>query len=165
MPAGIIINAGSVLFGGLLGGFLGNKLTEKFKKEITLIFGVCSMGMGIYLIGPMKYMPAVIFALVIGTAIGLAIHLGEYIDKGAMLMQRPISKLFPNENLGMTQDEFISSLVTIIVLFCASGKTIYYSRKYIKTNYIFRKRIRGRVIRAFSSKNCINTRWQINFAF
>lgn len=125
MPAGIIINAGSVLFGGLLGGFLGNKLTEKFKKEITLIFGVCSMGMGIYSIGPMKYMPAVIFALVIGTAIGLAIHLGEYIDKGAMLMQRPISKLFPNENLGMTQNEFISSLVTIIVLFCASGTGIY----------------------------------------
>lgn len=81
MPTGVIINALSVVFGGLAGGFLGNKLSEKFKTEITMIFGVCSMGMGIFAIAPMKYMPAVIFALVIGTGIGLAIHLGEYINK------------------------------------------------------------------------------------
>lgn len=125
MPTGVIINALSVVFGGLAGGFLGNKLSEKFKTEITMIFGVCSMGMGIFAIAPMKYMPAVIFALVIGTGIGLAIHLGEYINKGAMLMQKPISKLFPNENLTMSHEEFINTLVTVIVLFCASGTGIY----------------------------------------
>lgn len=125
MPTGIIINTSSILLGGLLGGLLGNKLSERFKTDITLIFGVCSMGMGIYSIGPMKYMPAVIFALVIGTGIGLIIHLGEYINKGAKLMQQPISKLFPNENLKMSHEEFINSLVTIIVLFCASGTGIY----------------------------------------
>ncbi|MGX7131264.1 DUF554 domain-containing protein [Enterococcus songbeiensis] len=125
MPTGVIINALSVVFGGLAGGFLGNKLSEKFKTEITMIFSVCSMGMGIFAIAPMKYMPAVIFALVIGTGIGLAIHLGEYINKGAMLMQKPISKLFPNENLTMSHEEFINTLVTVIVLFCASGTGIY----------------------------------------
>ena len=83
MPVGVTINALSVLFGGAFGGFLGNKLTEKFKNEITMIFGACSMGMGIYAIAPMKYMPAVIFALVFGTGIGLAIHLGDWINKGA----------------------------------------------------------------------------------
>lgn len=125
MPTGVIINALSVLLGGLAGGFLGDKLSEKFKTEITMIFGVCSMGMGIFSIAPMKYMPAVIFALVIGTGIGLAVHLGNYINQGAMLMQRPISKLFPNDKHGMSQDEFISTLVTVIVLFCASGTGIY----------------------------------------
>ncbi|MFL2100170.1 DUF554 domain-containing protein [Desemzia sp. FAM 24101] len=125
MPTGVIINALSVLLGGLAGGFLGDKLSEKFKTEITMIFGVCSMGMGIFSIAPMKYMPAVIFALVIGTGIGLAVHLGNYINQGAMLMQRPISKLFPNDKHGMSQDEFISTLITVIVLFCASGTGIY----------------------------------------
>ncbi|MDT2604914.1 DUF554 domain-containing protein [Enterococcus dongliensis] len=125
MPTGVIINAMSVLLGGLAGGFLGNKLSEKFKTEITMIFGACSMGMGIFAIAPMKYMPAVIFALVIGTGIGLAVHLGEYINKGAMLMQKPISKLFPNENLQLSHEEFINTLVTVIVLFCASGTGIY----------------------------------------
>ncbi|MDT2614336.1 DUF554 domain-containing protein [Enterococcus dongliensis] len=125
MPTGVIINAMSVLLGGLAGGFLGNKLSGKFKTEITMIFGVCSMGMGIFAIAPMKYMPAVIFALVIGTGIGLAVHLGEYINKGAMLMQKPISELFPNENLQLSHEEFINTLVTVIVLFCASGTGIY----------------------------------------
>lgn len=125
MPTGVIISASSVLLGGLLGGFLGNKLSEKFKTEMMLIFGVCSMGMGIASIAPMKYMPAVIFALVIGTAIGLAVHLGEWINKGGALMHRPISKIFPNEKLEISHEEFMNSLVTIIVLFCASGTGIY----------------------------------------
>ncbi len=125
MPTGVIINASSVLLGGLVGGALGNKLTEKFKKEIMLVFGLCSMGMGIYSIAPMKYMPAVIFALVIGTGIGLSLHLGEAINRGGGLMQKPISKLFPNENVTLSHQEFTDTLVTVIVLFCASGTGIY----------------------------------------
>lgn len=125
MPTGIIINVLSVIFGGIVGGLLGEKLSEKFKTEINLIFGACSMAMGIYAIAPMKYMPAVIFSVVIGTGIGLAIHLGEKINKGAMLMQRPIAKLIPNEKMTMSQEEFINTLVTVIVLFCASGTGIY----------------------------------------
>ena len=93
MPTGVIINAASVLFGGIAGALVGHKLSPKFKAEISLIFGVCSMGMGISTIGLMKNMPAVIFAIIIGTAIGLWLHLGD--------------------------------LITIIVLFCASGTGIY----------------------------------------
>ena len=125
MPTGVIINALSVLLGGIFGGLLGNKLTEDFKTKINMIFGACSMGMGIAAIAPMKYMPAVIFAVVLGTGFGLAIHLGDKINKAAMLMQKPISKLFPNNKMTMPQDEFVSSLVTVIVLFCASGTGIY----------------------------------------
>lgn len=125
MPTGVIINAASVLLGGLLGGFLGDKFSEQFKNDITLIFGVCSMGMGIYSIAPMKYMPAVIFALVIGTGIGLWMHLGQWINKGAVEMQNPISKLFPNSKTEMSHEDFVNTLVTVIVLFCASGTGIY----------------------------------------
>ena len=72
MPVGVIINALSVVFGGIVGALAGKKLTAEFKANLTLVFGVCSMGMGISSIGLMKYMPAVIFAVVIGTGIGLA---------------------------------------------------------------------------------------------
>ena len=125
MPTGIIINALSVLLGGLVGGFLGDKLPEKFKIEINMIFGACSMAMGIAAIAPMKYMPAVIFSVVLGTGIGLAIHLGDLINTGALWMQRPIAKWIPNEKSTLPQDEFVSTLVTVIVLFCASGTGIY----------------------------------------
>ena len=83
------------------------------------------MAMGIYAIAPMKYMPAVIFSVVLGTGIGLALHLGEKINQGAVLMQRPIAKLIPNEKLTLSKEEFVNTLVTVIVLFCASGTGIY----------------------------------------
>ncbi|WP_115716650.1 DUF554 domain-containing protein [Amedibacterium intestinale] len=124
MPIGVLINAASVLLGGIAGALAGHKLSPKFKAEISLIFGVCSMGMGISTIGLMKNMPAVIFAIIIGTALGLAIHLGDWIHKGATLMQKPISKIFKN-NSNMSEEEFLNQLVTIIVLFCASGTGIY----------------------------------------
>lgn len=101
MPTGVIINSLSVLFGGLFGSLLGDKLSTKFKTELTLIFGVASMGMGINAIIQMKNMPAVIFAVVLGTGIGigLLIHFGRWIDRGAVLMERPISKFFPRKTI------------------------------------------------------------------
>lgn len=125
MPTGVIINASAVLLGGLFGGFFGNKLSEEFKEKINMIFGACSMGMGIYSIAPMKFMPAVIFAVILGTIIGLVLHLGKLFNNGAMLMQRPITKLIPTENLGISHEEFVSLMVTATVLFCASGTGIY----------------------------------------
>ncbi|MFR7714257.1 MAG: DUF554 domain-containing protein, partial [Blautia obeum] len=111
--------------GGILGAFVGHKLSPKFKEDITLVFGVCSMGMGISTIGLMENMPAVIFSVVIGTGIGLAIHLGERINAGAGVMQRVIGKFIKNSNSELSEDEFMNTLVTIIVLFCASGTGIY----------------------------------------
>ena len=77
MPIGVIINAVSVAIGGILGALVGNKLNEDFKTKINMIFGACSMAMGIGSIVLMKNMPAVVFSVIIGTALGLAIHLGE----------------------------------------------------------------------------------------
>lgn len=125
MPIGVIINALSVVFGGIAGAVLGKKMSSEFKANLTLIFGVCSMGMGISSIGLMKNMPAVIFAIVIGTGIGLAIKLGKWINVGAVQMQKPIAKLFQNNKSELSETEFLATLVTIIVLFCASGTGIY----------------------------------------
>ena len=125
MPIGIIINALSIVIGGILGTLVGHKLSPKFKEDITLVFGVCSMGMGISTIGLMENMPAVIFSVVIGTGIGLVIHLGERINAGAGVMQRVIGKFIKNSNSELSEDEFMNTLVTIIVLFCASGTGIY----------------------------------------
>lgn len=125
MPVGVIINSLSVVFGGIIGALFGKQMSSEFKTNLTLIFGVCSMGMGISSIGLMKNMPAVIFAIVIGTGIGLAIKLGKWINVGAGQMHKPIAKLFKNTNSELSEKEFFATLVTIIVLFCASGTGIY----------------------------------------
>ena len=125
MPIGIIINALSVAVGGVIGMLFGSKVPEKIKTELIQIFGVCSMGMGISSIVLMKYMPAVVFSVVIGSAIGLATGLGSWVNKGAAMMQKPVARLFKNQNSDMPEEEYMGTLVTIIVLFCASATGIY----------------------------------------
>ena len=125
MPVGIIINALSVASGGVVGALFGHKLPTRINSELTKIFGVCSMGMGVSSIGLMKNMPAVIFAVIIGTAFGLAVNLGGIINSGAACMEKPVGNIFPNKNASMSREEYMTMLVTIIVLFCASGTGIY----------------------------------------
>ncbi|MDE7313783.1 MAG: DUF554 domain-containing protein [Eubacterium sp.] len=125
MPVGIMINALSVAVGGMAGTFAGNKLSARFKEDLNMIFGACSMGMGISAIVLMENMPAVIFAVIIGTAIGLAVHLGDKIQDAAGSMQKVVSKFVKNKNEKVSEEEFMANLVTIIVLFCASGTGIY----------------------------------------
>ena len=65
MPIGVLINTVAIFLGGIAGALLGDKLPEKYKEQLNMIFGLCSMGMGIASIGLMKYIPAVIFAIII----------------------------------------------------------------------------------------------------
>lgn len=125
MPIGVIVNALSVIVGGAIGAVAGNKLSMDFKEKLNMIFGACSMGMGISTIVLMKNMPAVIFSVILGTAFGLAIHFGDKINVAAQYMQKFISKFIKVDNNNVSQEEFIATLVTCIVLFCASGTGIY----------------------------------------
>ena len=98
MPIGVIANCLGIIIGGIAGSFIGPRLTESFKTNLNLVFGACAMTMGISSISLMKNMPAVIFAVIIGTAFGLAINLGGMINSGAVCMEKPVGKLFPNKN-------------------------------------------------------------------
>ena len=125
MPTGVIINVLSVLLGGLAGGLVGHKLSDDFKTHINMIFGVCSMGMGIASITSMENMPAVIFALILGTIVGLVCHLGLAFNRFGAWMQSLISKCIKTKPTGLSDEDFTAQLVTMIVLFCASGTGIY----------------------------------------
>ncbi|MDO4615481.1 MAG: DUF554 domain-containing protein [Lachnospiraceae bacterium] len=125
MPTGILINVASVALGGLLGTLAGHKMSISFKENLNMIFGVCAMTMGISSIALMVNMPAVIFAVIIGTAIGLVLHFGEWISKGAVQMEKVVSRILPQKESDISEKEFRDTLITIIVLFCASGTGIY----------------------------------------
>ena len=125
MPIGVFVNVVSVVLGGLFGALAGHKLPASLKTELNVVFGVCSMGIGISSIVLMKNMPAVIFAVVVGTTVGLACRLGLAIRRGAEWMQKPIARLFHSGQGSVSGEEFSSSLVTLVVLFCASGTGIY----------------------------------------
>lgn len=116
MPIGVICNVLAVALGGVIGAACGGKLSREFKDKLNLIFGVCSMGIGIASIVLMQNMPAVVLALILGTIIGVVTHLGERIERGGA----KLAKLVPGNGSGDN-----ALLVTAIVLFCASGTGIY----------------------------------------
>ena len=120
MPIGIIANCLGVIFGGIVGSLIGPRLTESFKANLNLVLGACAMTMGISSITLMKNMPAVILAIILGTVIGLMIHLGSLIQKMGMGMERIISRIIPGQR--EKDEDYQSVLVTAIVLFCASGQ-------------------------------------------
>lgn len=93
MPIGIIINALCIFVGGFIGLFARNFISERIITNLNMLFGLCSMGMGISSIVLMENMPAVIFALILGTGIGLTIHLGDKIRAGALMMEKRLPKL------------------------------------------------------------------------
>ena len=125
MPVGIIVNALAVFLGGLAGSFAGHALSSHFKDNLNMVFGCCSIAMGISSICLMENMPAVVFATIIGTSVGLAIHLNELIVKAAGKMQKLVARFVKGGGTGLSQQEFDSLLITVIVLFCASGTGIY----------------------------------------
>ena len=125
MPIGVIINTVAIFLGGIAGALLGNKLPEKYKEQLNLIFGLCSMGMGISSIVLMKYMPAVVFALIIGTIVGLVFKLGDKVYELCSKLQKVMIRIVPKKETNMSETEFLATLITVIVLFCSSGMGIY----------------------------------------
>lgn len=126
MPIGVIVNSCAVLLGGAAGALLGTAIPQKLRSNLTLIFGVASMSMGISSIVKLNTLPAVIFAVIIGTVVGELIHLESGIEKVARKIQAPISNMFSsNVSSGLSQEEFMEKFVSIVVLFCASGTGIF----------------------------------------
>lgn len=125
MPIGVIINCLSVVIGGLMGSVAGGLMSDSFKANLNMIFGLASISMGISSLVLMKNMPACIFSLIIGTAIGLAIHFGELVNRMGMVIKNIAFRILPRPAGGMTDEEYNVELLTIVVLFCASGTGIY----------------------------------------
>ena len=125
MPIGVIINTIAIFLGGIAGALLGDKLPEKYKEQLNLIFGLCSMGMGISSIVLMKYMRAVVFALIIGTIVGFVFKLGDKVYELCSKLQKVMIRIVPKKETNMSETEFLATLITVIVLFCSSGMGIY----------------------------------------
>lgn len=119
MPIGIIVDSTCVALGGVLGAVLGNRVKESFNTTLNLMFAVSAMAMGISNIVLMKNMTAVILAVILGAVVGMALKLGQRITSLATK-----ANLALNKNRDVDENQ-MASLVTIVVLFCASGTGIY----------------------------------------
>ena len=120
MPVGILVDVGSVFVGrpgwrlygkAAAGGAEGQAVHDIWHMRL--------FPMGILSVVLMVNMPAVIFAVIAGTCIGVLIKLQSLIEKGAGLLQKPFESLMAGSDADM------GMLITVLVLFCASGTGIY----------------------------------------
>lgn len=117
MPTGIIIDVMAVVLGGITGTALKSRLSEQLKDQMNNVMGLCALCMGISTVVLMKNLPAVVFSVIIGTLIGLVIHFGAGIQKGASAVLNKVMKDVSSDVIGQ--------MVTAVVLFSASGTGIY----------------------------------------
>ncbi|EBA2137448.1 DUF554 domain-containing protein [Salmonella enterica] len=121
MVIGPFINAGAILFGGVFGALLSQRLPERSRVSMTSIFGLCSLGIGILLVMKCANLPVMVLATLVGALIG------EFclLEKGINGAVAKIQQLFMASGKKPTHESFIQSYVAIIVLFCASGTGIF----------------------------------------
>ncbi|EBI8045767.1 DUF554 domain-containing protein [Salmonella enterica] len=121
MVIGPFINAGAILFGGVIGALLSQRLPERIRVSMASIFGLCSLGIGILLVMKCANLPVMVLATLVGALIG------EFclLEKGINGAVAKIQQLFMASGKKPTHDSFIQSYVAIIVLFCASGTGIF----------------------------------------
>ena len=118
MPYGIVVNSLCVLLGGFLGLLLKNRIPERFKDSLPMIFGLASMAMGITAIQMVHRLPAVAFAVITGFIAGEALQLEDGLTRA---LDKNLKKLKKDNDSVMD----MNNLIAIIVLFCASGTGIY----------------------------------------
>ncbi|AJQ99871.1 hypothetical protein F652_1882 [Enterobacteriaceae bacterium bta3-1] len=124
MLIGPYVNGTAVIVGGLIGALAGHKIPQRVKTALPLTFGLCSVGLGINLVIKVKYMPAVVLAMVLGAVIGELIFLEKGIGKAAGSTRGIVNKYLPPVH-GLSHEEFTEKFVAILVLFCASGTGIF----------------------------------------
>ncbi len=111
MPIGVITNALVVAVGGIVGALAGDKISNAFKENLNTVFGACAMAMGISSIVLMENMPAVVFSVIVGTSIGLAMHLGQRIDRAGLMMQKGIGRALSGlQRAGKEQQELAGKI-------------------------------------------------------
>lgn len=124
MLIGPYVNGSAVVIGGLAGALLGTRLPERIRTALPMTFGLCSMGLGIMLVVKVKYMPAVVLAMVLGAMLGEFFYVEKGIGKAAGVTRGVIDKILPPVT-GLTHAEFMDKFVAILVLFCASGTGVF----------------------------------------
>ncbi len=95
MLVGPFVNGTAVVLGGATGAFfLGNRLPERLRLALPQTFGLASMALGIVLIVKVKYLPAVILALILGALIGEMLCVETAIGKLGAKARTVVDKFF-----------------------------------------------------------------------
>ncbi|QQO08725.1 DUF554 domain-containing protein [Breznakiella homolactica] len=120
LPIGVWIDNACVLIGGLIGASCRDRIPQRIKEPLTVIFGVAAIGIGITSFIRLHSLPAVLLALISGALIGELLNLDLRIKN---VLSRLIRHLkFPIEG---DHDSYMQFYLLVAVTLCASGANIF----------------------------------------
>ncbi|TYG34051.1 DUF554 domain-containing protein [Lonepinella koalarum] len=125
MIIGPYINSVTIILGGLIGAYLGGKIPERLRNNLTLLFGLCSIAMGVVMLSRVSSMPAMIFSLLIGTIVGEILSIEHLINRISTIAKKMIERLFPQQKNEQSQEAFLQTFVGLMILFSFSGTGIF----------------------------------------
>jgi uncharacterized membrane protein YqgA involved in biofilm formation len=122
---GPFINSAALAAGAGGGATLGSRVSEEFRNKMTLVFGLISMALGLAMVPRVKFLPAVMLSIILGTLIGELVRLETGISALAGKARGLIDRIARPAAGGLSEAEFLNKYVAIIVLFCASGTGVF----------------------------------------
>ncbi|WDP90107.1 MAG: DUF554 domain-containing protein [Desulfobacter sp.] len=121
---GPYVNGAALLAGSAAGALAGPKLNSNLRRQMPMVFGCASMGLGVTMIIKVKFFAPVALALVVGSILGELVQLEARIQKAANHAKKWVEKISrPSGDL--SQEEFLDKFVALLVLFSMSGTGIY----------------------------------------
>ena len=114
---GVLINVATVIVGSIIGLLIKKGINDKISSAIMTIIGLCVVALGIQ--GALEISNALIMivALVVGTLLGMILHISHGIDKLGNWVEVRFNK-------GEQKVSIAQGFVTASLVFCVGGMTI-----------------------------------------
>lgn len=120
IPKGILMDCFCVLLGTNIGSVFKERVPERIKQPMNVVFGIAAMAIGIVSLIKLQTLPAVILALILGALLGELLKLDS---KVKALFQTAIDRL--HFKISGDRDEYMRFYLVVAVTLCASGTNIF----------------------------------------
>lgn len=115
IPIGTLINASTILVGGILGMALGTRLPDRVRDMMFMAIGLCTLVLGVSMAMGSANMIVMFGSIVIGGVIGELLRLeNRFINMGNALKRK----------LNGSNPEFTNGLVSATMIFCIGSMAI-----------------------------------------
>lgn len=114
----VFINVAAVLFGATIGLLFGSRIKESYTKGIMTAIALCTMVIGVQSAVQTSSIMIVMVCLVLGTVIGVALHLDDRMNGAA----DRIKERLKGTKLG--DGPFSEAFISTTMLFCVGTMTV-----------------------------------------